>query len=83
MAAGERAPLVLVLAYCGLRGGEAIGLRVQDLDMLRRRINVTVNAVEVGDRVEIGTPKSHKRRSVPFPATLAPVLARACEGKGT
>ncbi|WP_306418471.1 Arm DNA-binding domain-containing protein [Arthrobacter glacialis] len=40
--------LVLVLAYCGLRWGEAVGLRVKDLDMLRRRINVTENAVEVG-----------------------------------
>jgi integrase len=82
LAAGEHGPLVLVLAYTGLRWAEAIGLRVRDLDMLRRRINVEVNAVEVGNRVEVGTPKSHKRRSVPFPQALAPLLARACEGKG-
>lgn len=76
-AAGERAIIVLVLAYCGLRWGEAVGLRVKDLDMLRRRINVTQNAVEVGDRIEVGTPKSHKRRSVPFPALMAVPLASA------
>ena len=65
-AAGDKGVLVLVLAYCGLRWGEAIGLRVQDLDLVRRRINVTVNAVEVADRIEVGTPKTHKQRSVPI-----------------
>lgn len=82
LAAGRRGVLVLVLAYCGLRWGEAIGLRVKDLDMLRRRLNVTVNAVEVGGEIIVGTPKTHKRRSVPFPPTLAIPLAQACEGKG-
>lgn len=83
LASGERSTLVLVLAYCGLRWGEAIGLRVKDLDMLRRRINVTVNAVNVGGVIVVGTPKSHKRRSVPFPASLAIPLARRCEGKSS
>jgi integrase len=50
--------------------------------MLRRRINVERNAVEVGGVFEVGTPKSHKKRSVPFPAFLAERLARECEGKG-
>ncbi|WP_027466080.1 tyrosine-type recombinase/integrase [Curtobacterium sp. UNCCL17] len=83
LAAGDRTTLVLVLAYCGLRWGEATGLRVKDLDMLRRRINVTVNAVNVGGVIEVGTPKTHKRRSVPFPASLAIPLARQCEGKSS
>lgn len=34
--AGEHRVLVLVLAFCGLRGGEAIALRVSDVDFLRR-----------------------------------------------
>jgi integrase len=60
LASGRRGVLVLVLvlAYCGLRWGEAIGLRVKDLDLLRRRANVTVNAVEVGGEIIVGTPKS-------------------------
>ncbi|OUM42893.1 site-specific integrase [Arthrobacter agilis] len=74
--------LVLTLAYCGLRWGEAVGLRVRHLDMLKRRIRVEENAVEVGGRVEVGTPKNHKRRTVPFPRFLAEPLARQCEGKG-
>jgi integrase len=73
--------LVLLLAYTGLRWGEAIGLRVKDLDILRRRINVTVNAVEVGSEIKIGTPKTHKRRMVVYPAFLTQSLAKQCEGK--
>jgi integrase len=78
---GEKRTFVLVLAYCGLRWGEAVGLRVQDVDLGTRRLNVTVNAVEVGDKIEVGTPKTHKRRSVPFPALLGPALAQQCAGR--
>lgn len=81
-AAGEHRALVLVLAYCGLRWGEATGLRVRDLDMLRKRINVETNAVEVGSVIVEGTPKTHKRRSVPVIESLLPLLAKQCEGKG-
>jgi integrase len=50
--------------------------------MLRRRINVESNAVEVGRSIIEGTPKTHKVRSVPIIASLVPQLARECEGKG-
>ncbi|MGD6978403.1 MULTISPECIES: tyrosine-type recombinase/integrase [Citricoccus] len=73
--------LVLTLAYCGLRWGEAAGLQVKHLDMLRRRILVERNAVEVGGVFEVGTPKGHKQRSVPFPRFLAEHLAKQCESK--
>lgn len=81
-ASGDRGLLVLVLAYTGLRWGEAIGLRVRDVELGRRRINVAVNAVEVGGVIEVGTPKTHKRRSVIFPAFLERELATAIAGKG-
>lgn len=74
--------LVLVLAYCGLRWGEATGLRVKHLDMLRRRLMIEENAVQVGSVIEVGTPKNHKKRTVPFPKFLAEGLARQCAGKG-
>ncbi|MEV7934207.1 tyrosine-type recombinase/integrase [Curtobacterium sp. NPDC089185] len=80
-ASGERGVLVAVLGYTGLRWGEAIGLRVRDLDMLRRRLSVVENAVEVNGTMEVGTPKTHKRRTLVFPKLLVPALARACEGK--
>jgi integrase len=81
-AAGERGGLVLMLAYTGIRWGEAIGMRVRDLDMLRRRAVVVENAVQVGTTVHVGTPKTYKQRTVPLPEFLLPYLARQCEGKG-
>jgi integrase len=72
---------VLVLSYTGLRWGEAVGLRVQDLDVLRKRATVSENAVQTGKRIHVGTPKAHKRRTVPLPGFLLPHLARQCEGK--
>ena len=35
----------------------------------------------VGSKIEVGTPKSHKRRVVPFPRFLAESLAEQCVGK--
>lgn len=83
LAAASKYPtLVLVLAYCGLRWGEATALRVRHLDMLRRRIMIEENAVQVGSVIEVGTPKNHKKRTVPFSKFLVDGLARQCEGKG-
>ncbi|WP_425837062.1 tyrosine-type recombinase/integrase [Microbacterium sp. PA5] len=72
---------VRFLAYSGLRWGEAVGLQVGDMNMLRRRVAVERNAVLVRGVYEIGTPKSGERREVPMPVFLVPQLARACEGK--
>lgn len=81
--ASKHPALVLLLGYTGLRWGEAVGLRVRDVDFTRRRINVERNAVEVGSRIDVGTPKSHKKRTVPFPAFLDPMLAGHTQGKGS
>jgi integrase len=80
-ASGDYEALVLTLAYCGLRWGEALGLRIRDLDMLRRRASVAENAVQSGSRIYTGTPKTHKQREVPLPGFLVTHLARQCAGK--
>src|SRR6478752_1470234 len=46
-----------------------------------RDTTIAQNAVEVGSRVVIGTPKSHKCRTVPVPAFVVERLAAQCEGK--
>ncbi|PPH98172.1 site-specific integrase [Rathayibacter sp. AY1D1] len=69
--AGRHATLVYLLAYTGLRWGEATGLRVRNVDLIRRRILVEENAVNVGGKITVGTPKSHEARSVPFPPFLS------------
>jgi integrase len=73
--------LVRVLAYTGLRWGEATALRVRDVDALRRRLQVRENAVLIGGKIFVGSPKSHEARSVPFPKFLIQPLAQLCEGK--
>jgi integrase len=51
--------LVLVLAFCGLRWGEAAGLKVGRVDLLRRRLTVAETLSEVGGHLIWGTPKNH------------------------
>lgn len=81
--AGHYRALVLLLSYVGLRWGEAAGLRVADVDFLRRRILVHENAVQVGSEIVVGTLKGHKHRTVPLPRFVADELARTCEGKAS
>lgn len=80
-ASGKHETLVLLLAYTGLRWGEVTALRVHDVNFARRRIVVSENAVEVGRDTIVGTPKSHKRRSVAFPTFLRDALAAQADGK--
>lgn len=70
--------LVRLLAYTGLRFGEAAGLRVEDIDFARGRINVRSNVVEVSGRLVEGTPKTHRSRVVPLPLVLVDELAQWC-----
>ena len=72
--------MVRFLAYTGLRWGEMAALRVQDFDMLRRRVNVSRSVTEAGKLVW-STPKTGKRRSVVFPASLTEELAALMVGK--
>ncbi|WP_231975920.1 site-specific integrase [Mycobacterium sp. E2462] len=75
--------VVRFLAYTGLRWGEMAALRVQDFDMLRRRVNVSQSVTEAaGVGLVWSTPKTWERRSVPFPASLVDELAALMVGKG-
>ena len=78
---GEHRALVLLLAYCGLRWGEAIGLRVRDVEFLRRRITVSENAVQIAAHHAVGPTKGRKARSVPVPVFVLNDLAVHCEGR--
>lgn len=78
---GDYATVVRFLAYTGLRWGEMAALRVESFDMLRRRVNIRQAVAEVGGRLVWSTPKSHERRSVPFPAFLGEPLAALMVGR--
>ncbi len=82
-ASGSHRTLILLLGYTGLRWGEATALRTKDVDLRRQRLHVVENAVFVRGEVIVGSPKTHKRRSVPFPGLLVAGLTEAIEGKGS
>jgi integrase len=73
--------LIRVLAYSGLRWGEVSALRVQAVDLDRRRLEVDQAHTEVHGKVVVGTTKNHQRRSVPIPRFLAAELAEHLAGK--
>jgi integrase len=80
---GPHRALVLVLAYCGLRWGEAVALRVRDVEFLRRRLSVHENAVQIGTRHVVGPTKGREARSVPVPEFVLNELSEQCRGKAT
>jgi integrase len=70
-AAGGGRLVILVLAYCGLRWSELAALRVENVDLLRRRLDIARAVTEVnGGRLVWNTPKNHERRTVPLPHFL-------------
>lgn len=80
VAAGPQwSTLVLTLAYCGLRWGEAAALRRRDVDVLRRRLHVRESLAIVDGELHFGPTKTHQTRQVPTPAFLVDLLARHLE----
>lgn len=68
--------LVLTAAGSGLRAGELNGLRVRDVELLRRRINVRQTVTDLGSELIVDTPKSNAgRRTVPISPALCDLLA--------
>jgi Phage integrase family len=64
-----------------MRRVEAIGLRVRDVQFLRRRISVSVNAVQIGSRHVVGPTEGREGRSVPVPEFVCNELSLQCKGK--
>jgi integrase len=69
--------LTMVLGWTGLRAGEALALRREDVGVLRRRVRIARAVVAVGGKLFVGSPKSHQARTVAFPPFLAEILGAA------
>ena len=82
-AAGSYGSLIRLLGYAGLRWGEAAALRVQDVDVLHRRVSVRRSVTEVSGRLEFGLPKTHATRVVPITSALAQELEELMHGRAT
>lgn len=74
--------IVYTLAYTGLRWGELAGLRVKDIDPLRRRLTVEQTIVDVNGRLVVKPPKDHEIRSVPVPGFVMGMLVEQIAGRG-
>ncbi|MFT4136824.1 site-specific integrase [Microbacterium sp.] len=68
-------------AYTRLRWGEVTGIRIKNVDLKRRRVLIDENAVEVDGHVQVGTPKTHERRAVVYPAFLDNSVRSAAKGR--
>jgi integrase len=71
---GEYDALVLVLAYCGLRWGEATALKWRDVDFDRARIEVRASVERVNGNYRLGPTKTHETRSVPIAPPVLKLL---------
>ncbi|QCV88216.1 site-specific integrase [Acidipropionibacterium jensenii] len=67
--------VVYILAYCGLRWGELAALKVEDVDLGRRRLIIDESVTNVEKGMAWGTPKGRKTRTVAYPSFLDSDLA--------
>ena len=72
--------LVKLLSYGGLRWGEAVALRADNVDVLRRRVHVKESATLVNGKLVWGAPKSHRSRTVVMPRFLVDEMAPILSG---
>ncbi len=74
--------LVRFAAFTGLRAGELVGLRVKDVQLVRRRVHVYQSASEAYGELQIVATKTYERRSVPIPKSLIDDLALQVAERG-
>ncbi len=67
--------VAVLAAGCGLRQGEAFGVRVCDIDFLGKRVHVEQQVKLVRARLTVAKPKGAKTRVVPLPDSVAVELA--------
>ena len=78
----EYAMLVRFAAFTGLRAGELVGLRVKDVQLMKRRVHVQQSASEAYGQLQIVPTKTYEWRSVPIPKSLIEELADHVAGIG-
>jgi integrase len=82
-AAGAYRVFILLLAYTGLRGGEASALQVGRVDLDACRAHIIEAYAEDNGKLYLDTPKNHERRTVPIPRFLAEELKPPSRGGRT
>lgn len=75
--------LILVLAYAGLRWGEAVALRRRSFNFLKAQLHVTRSLADVNGKLIFGPTKTHASRYVRIPPFLVQILAEHLENVDT
>lgn len=73
------AALIYVLAYGGLRWGEAAALRRKRLNVLRHRLEVVESLSDVDGHLHFGSTKTHQIRQIAIPQSLSKQLLQHLE----
>ncbi|WP_103535965.1 site-specific integrase [Streptomyces sp. SM11] len=68
--------LIALLAYAGLRVGEAFALRRVDIDLVDGFVLVDENLAEANGKLVFDTPKSHQKRLIRIGPTLAKKIGK-------
>lgn len=75
------ATLIRMLAYTGLRIGEALALKVSDVEMARNRVLIERTWTDSNGAIKLGPPKSGKARRVPIHGFLSHEYRSLIEGR--
>lgn len=73
---------VRLMSWCGLRWGECAGLRVGDVNFLRRRLTVVGSMPQRGGVWKEYPKTSKSRREIPVPPHVLALLAPLAAGRG-
>jgi integrase len=79
----EFAAFLSLLAFAGLRVGEACAVQVGDIDWLQRKINIVRQVQYLGAAgVDIKAPKDESARTIPLPDSLINILSEQVKSSG-
>ena len=78
-ASGRYSNMITIMAYTGVRFGEATELRVKDVNLVTRRLHVRRAVSDVRGRLVVGPPKSGEAREIPIPEFLVSALTGIIE----
>lgn len=75
-------PLWRLAAMTGMRRGELLGLRWQDIDFAHARLAVRQTLISISYRMELSTPKTHRARVIDLDAETLGVLRKLFAERG-
>ena len=75
-------PIWRLAAMTGMRRGEVLGLRWQDVDFDHARVAIRQTLISISYRTEISTPKTHRSRVVDLDADTLDILRKLYAERG-